>query len=138
MQRIKIRSMRNLKVSERLQIVKMAVKRELTYEEIAVQFKVKAQLISDLVKSLKKHRTLFINKKKNELRKKLQKEAIKRAIENRLRSEESIWSAKNIADQIRRDNGLKVSQRLILQTMRKEYRLSYRRIKRVPFTGNSE
>ena len=65
--------MRNLKVSERLQIVKMAVKRELTYEEIALQFKVKAQLISDLVKSLKKHRTLFINKKKNELRKKLQK-----------------------------------------------------------------
>ena len=34
--------MRNLKVSERLKIVKMAVKRELTYEEIAVQFKVKA------------------------------------------------------------------------------------------------
>ena len=65
--------MRNLKVSERLQIVKMAVKRELTYEEIALQFKVKAQLISDLVKSLKKHRTLFINKKKNELRKKFQK-----------------------------------------------------------------
>ena len=61
--------MRNLKVSERLQIVKMAVKRELTYEEIAVQFKVKAQLISDQVKSPKKHRTLFINKKKNELRK---------------------------------------------------------------------
>lgn len=41
MQRIKQRSLRELRVSERLKIVKMAVKRDLTHEEIAVEFKVK-------------------------------------------------------------------------------------------------
>ena len=116
----------------------MAVKRELTYEEIAIQFKVKVQLIRDLVKSLKKNKTLFINKKKIEIRNKQQKKAIAIAIENRLRSKESIWSAKDLADQLKRDHGLKVSHKFILRIMRDEYRLSYRKIKRVPFTGNSE
>ena len=36
------------------------------------------------------------------------------------------------------DTGIKVSKTAVIRTMNEDYRLSYRRIKRVSFAGNSE
>ena len=85
----------------------------LSHHEIAIQFKVKVQLVRDLTKSLKKGQTLFINKRKAELLKKKKHGAIVSAIENRLHSQLSIWSAAEIAEQIRRSQNLKVSRNMV-------------------------
>ena len=51
-----------------MEIVRVAASRLLSYEEIAIDFNVKIQLIRDLMHSLKKQKTLFICKRKAELR----------------------------------------------------------------------
>ena len=50
----------------------------------------------------------------------------------------SIWSAKQVARLVKEDFDVTVSSYLVLQVLKKQFRLSYRPIKRVPFTGNSE
>ena len=86
----------------------------LSHHEIAIQFNVKVQLVRDLTKSLKKGQTLFINKRKAELLKIKKHEAIVSAIENRLHSQLSIWSAAaEIAEQIRGSQNLKVSRNMV-------------------------
>ena len=50
----------------------------------------------------------------------------------------SIWSAKQVKDIVKEQVGLKVSAFKVLNVLKNKMKLSYRRVKRVPFGGNSE
>jgi len=50
----------------------------------------------------------------------------------------SIWSAKQVKDIVKEQVGLKVSAFKVLNVLKNKMKLSYRRVKRVPFAGNSE
>ena len=63
---IKRRSVRALSVSERLNVLKEATRRDLTQEEIALKFNLKVQAIRDLLKCLRKKRSMFLKKKRDE------------------------------------------------------------------------
>ena len=76
--------MRNLSAEERLEIVRIAAARELSYEEIAIDFNVKKHVIQSLMNGLKKRKTLFIGKRKDELHHKHQETVISTLIESRL------------------------------------------------------
>ena len=80
----KKRTLCKLTVTERLQIVKLAVKRSRTQEEIALKFNVKEQLVRDLLKSLKRSKGAFLNKKKAELKQAQERALIGEVIERRL------------------------------------------------------
>ena len=76
--------MRNLSAAERLEIVRIAAARELSYEEIAIDFNVKLHVIQSLMHSLKMRKTLFIGKRKAELRRQQKQAAISSLIKSRL------------------------------------------------------
>ena len=50
----------------------------------------------------------------------------------------SIWSAKQVKDIVKEQVGLEVSAFKVLNVLKNKMKLSYRRVKRVPFAGNSE
>ena len=63
----KRRSMRVLSAATRLEIVRLASTTKHTYQELAMLYNVKVQMIRNLKKDAKKHQRYFVNKKKNEL-----------------------------------------------------------------------
>ena len=50
----------------------------------------------------------------------------------------SIWSAKQLQDLVKEKFGRTVSAYMVLNALNNKFQLSYRKLKRVPFTGNSE
>lgn len=50
----------------------------------------------------------------------------------------SIWSAKQVRDIVNEKTGLRVSVFKVLNVLKNQMKLSYRRVKRIPFAGNSE
>lgn len=65
---LKRRTLRQLSAATRIEILKLAVSKAMTGEEIAVRFNIKVQLVRDIVKNYGKRPTLFINKRKAELK----------------------------------------------------------------------
>ena len=50
----------------------------------------------------------------------------------------SLWSAKAIKQHVEKATGIKVPLRLVLSVLKKQFDLSYKRIKRVQGVGDSE
>ena len=65
---VKRRNLRQLSAATRIEILKLAVSKVMTGEEIAIRYNVKVPLVRDLVKNHGKRTTLFIDKKKAELK----------------------------------------------------------------------
>ena len=55
-----------------------------------------------------------------------------------LASRQSIWSIKHVQDLAMKKFGLSFSSYMVRCVLREKFSLSYRKIKRVPFVGNSE
>ena len=55
-----------------------------------------------------------------------------------LKDHRSVWTAAQVQEKVTKDFNLTVSRAMTLRILKSKFRLSYRKIKRVPFQGNSE
>ncbi len=53
-------------------------------------------------------------------------------------TKQSIWSTKLIQDLVKDESGCTVSSYTIRQVLKTKFNLSYKKIRRIPFTGNLE
>ena len=93
----KRRTLRELSAAARLEILKLVVSKAMTGEEIAVRYNIKVQLVRDIVKNHGKRPTLFISKKKAELKSLKLATAITSVLQSALSSQRVIWSSKQVA-----------------------------------------
>ena len=66
----------------------------MTHADIALRYNVKLQLVSDLVRFLKKDPIIFLKKKQAEIKLKKQNDAINSSLEAAFVSKRTIWSSK--------------------------------------------
>ena len=109
-----------------------------TQQEVANRFGIKVQVVRDLMKKLGKKESGILKKRQAEVLKARQLMALNSAITQHLISKEFIWSSKQIQAQVREIAGIEVSKRAIISAFKARFKLSYRRVKRVSFSGNSE
>ena len=64
--------------------------------------------------------------------------AIIRATKGLIDQGKSIWSIKHIKDLVMKESTISVSISMVRNVLREKFALSYRKVKRVPFSGNSE
>ena len=110
----------------------------MSQEEIAIKYNVKVQLVRDLIKDLKGRKTLYINKKRAELKKRQAQAVIEQVVASLIKQDVSIWSSQRIIDKIKLLTDINVSKRQVLNIMKGKFKLSFRRVKRVVKAGNSE
>ena len=134
----KKRTLRDLSAAARLEIVTLAAKRVLTQQEVADRFGIKVQVVRDLMKNLGKKRSVILKKRDAEVRKARQQSALTSVISQSLTSKQGIWSSKQIQAEIKERIGVEVSKRAVVGALKGKFNLSYRRVKRVSFSGNSE
>ena len=136
----KRRPLRALSAATRLEIVRLASTTRHTCQEIALLYDVKVQTVYDLNKHAKKqqHQRSFVNKKEKELRQTRSTLAIIDAIADTIDKKETIWTLKQMQDKVSTQAGLKVSLHNVAKILKNEFDLSHRKIRRVPFQGNSE
>ena len=93
----------------------------------------------DLMKDLSRKKSSGIIKKKEaELRKAQQQSAVVSCIAQQITAKKSIQSAKAIQEQVEKLSGLQVSTKTVLGTLKGHFKLSYRKVKKVSYSGNSE
>ena len=96
------------------------------------------QLVRDLMKDLsKKKGSGTIRKKEAELRNDQQQAAVAACIAHQITSKQSIQSARAIRERVNQQHGVAVSTRTVLATLKGQFKLSYRKVKKVSFSGNS-
>jgi hypothetical protein len=80
----------------------------------------------------------FVKKKDAELQRVKKEAAITKVILGAMASSESIWNAKQIQIEANKLTNVKISIKTVLWVLKKKFKMSYRRIKRVAHAGNSE
>ena len=131
--------MRQLDAATRIRIVTLAARRTLTQQEVAERFGVKVQLVRDLMKDLsRKKGSGTIRKREAELHKDQQQAAVTACIAHQITSKQSIQSARAIREHVNQQHGMTVSTRIVLAMLKGQFKLSYRKVKKVSLSGNSE
>ena len=105
---------------------------------MADRFGVKLQVVRSLMKDLGKQSSGIIKKRHAEIRKVREHVALEGVISENIMSKEYIWSSEQIQAQVKEIAGIEVSKRAVADTFKKKFKLSYRQVKRVSFSGNSE
>ena len=134
----KRKSLRQLDSTTRLKVVKLAASKLYTCEEIASRFNIKVQAVYHLLKDSKKRKAYFINKKEKELQRAKNETGIVQTISEALATQTRIWNAKQIQIETSKVTKSKVPIRTVHQIMKRKFKFSFRRIKRVSQPGNSE
>ena len=94
--------------------------------------------VSNLVSTLKRSKSTIVKRRVKELRKGHDLAAIVSTIKELVSERCSIWSTKQVRGLVKERTGLTVSTSKILHVLKRQLQLSYRKVKRVPFQGNSE
>ena len=130
--------MRALSAATRLEITRLASTTKYSCQELALLYNVKVQTVYDLKKDAKRHQKYFVNKKQKELLQERNRSAIISAISDSIEERETIWTLKQIQQKASAHTSTQVSINSVAKIIKNEFKLSYRKIKRVPFQGNSE
>ena len=127
----KRRSMRQLNSNERLLLVKLASFKTRTSVEIADLMNVKVQVIYDLMKDLRRKQNYFVKKKAVETSRQLHETAITKTVSNSLAMKQNIWTLKQIQTKASAYAQSTVPLKTVSKVLKTQFRLSYRKIKRV-------
>ena len=127
-----------LSAKTRLQIVEMTQKKQLTQAEIADRFNVSTIIVRKLVLGVKKTSSSIVKRYAAELKRSQIQVAIVAVVRRLIDERKSVWSTKQVQQLVKTEFNMTVSAYYVLDVLKKKFRLSYRKIRRVPFSGNSE
>ena len=122
----------------RVQIAKLARMKTRSHCEIAQLFNVRTTTVSAISSIVKRGKPSIMNRRTKELKRSHNYATIVSAIMRLLDQRKSIWSARQVQRLVKEQFGQVVKLSLVLSVLKNQFRLSYRKIKRVPFQGNSE
>ena len=122
----------------RAEIVKIAASKTRTHRELGELFNVRTSAVTQLASALKRSKSTIAKRRAKELKRSHEEAAIISVVRGLIRERCSIWNAKQVRDLVMEQTELKVSMSKVLGVMKTQLRLSYRKIKRVPFAGNLE
>ena len=134
----KRRSLSKISAKTRIEIVKMAASKTRTHREIGELFNVRTSAVSTLASTFKRSKSTIAKRRVKELKRSHDLAAIVSVVNGLVNDRCSIWSAKQVQNLVKEHTGLEVSTQKVLHVLKNQCRLSYRKIKRVPFQGNSE
>ena len=134
----KRRPLREISAATRLEIVRLATTTRHTCQELALLYNVKVQTIYNLKKDAKKDQRYFVNKKEKELRRTRATSAIVGAVADSIDRKETIWTLTQMQELVRARTSVPVPLHDVAKILKNEFNLSYRKIRRVPFQGNSD
>ena len=96
------------------------------------------KVVTQLSSALKRSKPTIAKRRTRELQKSLTEAVVISVISSMLESKRPMYSAKQIQGLVKEHHDCKVSLYVILKVLKEKFRFSYRKIKRVPFSGNSE
>ena len=116
----------------------MAAKKIRTHKEIGDLFNVQHTVVTQLASAFKRSKPNIVKRRVQELKRAHDQVAIISVVRGLVTKRCSIWNVKQIQALVKEATGLKVSTFRVLGVLKNQFKLSYRKIKRVPFTGNLE
>ena len=81
---------------------------------------------------------VFINRRKKEINRAQQQTAILHATHSLIKERKSVWTIEQVQAEVAKNFNFEVSRAMTLSILKRKLKMSYRKIKRVPFQGNSE
>ena len=109
-----------------------------THSQVAAKFKVRTHLVSRLVRAFKKD-CGFVRaiREREELRSTKASQVVE-AANDIVATHKNIWRAAQVAECVKSKHGKEVSNGYVAAVLRTCLKMRYRKVKRVPFQGNSE
>ena len=116
----------------------MAASKERTHKEIAELFNVRTSTVSSLTSALKRSKSTIVKRRTKELQRTRNQEAIASVVRRMISEKQSIWSVKLIQNLVKAESSCTVPSYVIRHVLKTKFNLSYKKIRRIPFTGNLE
>jgi len=91
-----------------------------------------------LSSALKRSKSTIVKCRIKELIRSRKQEAIISVVRRMISEKQSIWSVKFIQDLVKEEANCVVPSYMIRDVLKTEFNLSYKKIRRIPFTGNLE
>ena len=130
--------MRQLSAETRVKITKMAATKMRTHREIGDIFNVPTRVVSYLSSTTKRGKSVIAKRRGRELARSQTQAVLIAVVGQMIEDRQSIWNVKQIQGLVKEKHDLAVPANLVLAVLKKQFRLSYRKIKRVPYSGNTE
>jgi len=131
-------SLSQVSAAKRVEIVKMAVSKTRTHREIGELFNVRTSVVAQLSSAFKRSKPTIAKRRAQELKRSQEQAAIISVVKELISVRCSIWNVRQVQDLVKEQTGITVSTFKVSSVLKNQFRLSYRKIKRVPVTGNSE
>ena len=123
---------------EKVAIVHQVLVKYDSHKDVAYQFRVKPVVISLLVKKAKKNHTFIEELLAKDEKKDQTRESVVAEAKQVLQEGHFIYNAKQIVTRVKEHHGILVDVKTVRKVFRDDLDLQYRKMKRVPFQGNSE
>ena len=110
----------------------------LTHASAAIKYNTNVSTVGKIVRAFK-HRPNYEGELLGKQAKKEERlAAAVSTIEDIMARNEDIWSLKQVSDDAAARHGVKLSNRVLSNVMKSHFDMRFRKVKRVPFKGNSE
>ena len=118
-------------------IIDAAKVEKLTHREVAVKFGVSPRLVSGLVTADRKDPEFVPSARRREMKKRLKMRAVVQTSLRKLQDAETAFRAKDVKAAVEDEHGIEVSCQYVCKVLRHDIGAKYKRVKRIPFLGNS-
>ena len=109
-----------------------------SHDDTATKFRVTPGLVHRLVKAYKKDSGFVESLQNREEVRKSKVANVEKATNEILATAKNVWRRAQIVDHVKQKYDMKVSKELVSQVLRHRLHMRYRKVKRIPFQGNSE
>ena len=123
---------------DRFEILKLAASKELKQKDISEMFNIRTSSVSKLVSDFRCSGSTILKRQKREINSQYKDKIISEIVTRLIASSKSIWSAKQIKQAVYQQYGLKVSIKQVIKVLKQSFKMTSRKVRRIPYPGNFE